>query len=142
MKLKSFLRLGSNILFFSAAIASANPYPARSQAHTLVSTYDYYAAFAYSESTDRGGSAWAGYSRHAAEGAALRSCRGDGAADCIVVGLFVNKCGSLASSPEGIYGIGYGGLDEIAAERALANCQERGGTSCRVRRAMCANDPA
>lgn len=141
MKFNFASKHGLAYLSFFTLVICMGQRSMQAQTYIPVPVYDLHAAFAYSMSTDLSGGSWRGASRQAVEDVALKYCQNQGAQDCAIVAWFKNKCGSLASSPEGIYGVGFHGARDWAAEAALEECRENGGVACRVRHAMCAQDP-
>ena len=133
------LKGGVFSLGFSVMVAGFTSLSTQAQIYVPVPVpRDYHGAFAYSKSANYSG--WAQYysNRHEAEEDALLSCRESGAQDCTIVLWFKNKCGSLASSAEGTFGLGTGGVSYLAEQEALEECDELRGRSCRTKKTICA----
>lgn len=94
-------------------------------------------ALAFSEN----GTAYS-YSRHytsqqAAEAGALAECA-KYAQDCKIYAVFENKCVALAGATNGAYGWAIGGSDDGARQAgAMRQCQQQGGTDCRMVATFC-----
>lgn len=72
-----------------------------------------------------------GYSKRAAEQGAVRVCQREGGLNCYVLLTYKHQCVAGAKSG-GALGDTYvtGSTVEIASERAVRRCVERGGSSC------------
>ena len=139
MHIRNSLKLGGLTLGFAVLACGIAQRPAQTQTYIPVPVYKYYGAFAYSKSANYSGVSWNGSTRQEAEEAALQSCS-RGAEDCFLVAWFSNQCGSLASTPDGVYGLGINAVSNLAERFALEECNELGGVGCKTKFTFCSNE--
>jgi len=97
-------------------------------------------AIAVSGSAAYTGWSWNCQSKQEAANKALRYCwqAMNAMRDCNVVATFANTCIALATSPkERAWGYGHNDSPKQARKRALMECREGGGRSCRIVSAYC-----
>lgn len=96
-----------------------------------------FGAIAYSPSSRAHGYSYNSADRGTAESLALQYCRQNagGAGDCAVQ-VWFERCGSLASAPDGSFGTGWGASEAQANGHALAACGNYA-ASCRVVGTVC-----
>ena len=75
--------------------------------------------------------------RENAEAGAMAECA-KYAQDCKIYAVFDNKCVALAGASNGAYGWAIGGSDDAARQAgAMRQCQQQGGTDCRMVSTFC-----
>ena len=137
MKIGHPLKLGGLALGFAALASGLIQRPAQTQIYVPVPVYTYHGAIAYSKSANISGSSWNGSTRQEAEQGAVQACSSNGVKGCELLVWFTNQCGSLATTPDGVFGVDINAVSNLAERFALEECNELGGVGCKTKISFC-----
>lgn len=115
-----------------------NPIPPQQENHRVVL---YWTALALSEKAMKAGASHGENSAGSADQTALANCRRNGPSDCKILTNASNRCLALSFGSNATrYGYSPGSDRNSAAAGAMGECRSRGGVSCVVIAAPCAED--